>query len=395
MTAPDGIVAAMAAAQLALAVRVLARLARTTRGVRVEPARAVPRTTVAVVVPVLDEVDRVGPCLDGLAAQGAAVTAIVVADGGSRDGTPALVARHAGRDPRVRLVASGPPPSGWTGKVWNLACGLVAVPDDVEWVLGIDADVRPRPQLVAALIAHAERVGVAALSVATRQALAGAGDALVHPACLATLVYRFGIPGRATADVGAVQANGQCFLARRADLVRTGAFGAARASLCEDVTIARALAAAGIPVGFYEADDLATAAMYASGRETWRQWPRSLPMRDHWFGARGWLGLAEVVLVQALPLPALVAARLLALPAAIAALQAVLVAVRLGVLAGTARAYVRRPWTYWLSPLADAPVAARVVTSALRRRHRWRGLVYERVGAGRFRLATDARGGLA
>jgi dolichol-phosphate mannosyltransferase len=117
-------------------------------------------------------------------------------------------------------------------------------------------------------------------------------------------------------------------------------------------------------------------------------------MRDHWFGARGWLGLAEVALVQALPPPALL--RGVALGATpFVGLQGALVALRVGVLRGIARAYVNRPWTYWLSPLADGPLAARLVASALRRRHRWRGLVYRRNGAGRFTLATDVRGGVA
>ena len=53
----------------------------------------------------------------------------------------------------------------------------------------------------------------------------------------------------------------------------------------------------------------------------------------------------------------------------------VLAAARLGVLGGTARAYVRRPWTYWLSPLADLRGALAVWRSALRRRHVWRGRV--------------------
>jgi hypothetical protein len=34
---------------------------------------------------------------------------------------------------------------------------------------------------------------------------------------------------------------------------------------------------------------------------------------------------------------------------------------------------VQRPWTYWLSPLADLPVALALFVSALRRRHTWRG----------------------
>jgi dolichol-phosphate mannosyltransferase len=60
------------------------------------------------------------------------------------------------------------------------------------------------------------------------------------------------------------------------------------------------------------------------------------------------------------------------------ALNASLVAMRLGVLTGMARAYEQRPWTYWLSPIADVPVAIALVVSASRRTHRWRGRTIER-----------------
>jgi dolichol-phosphate mannosyltransferase len=54
--------------------------------------------------------------------------------------------------------------------------------------------------------------------------------------------------------------------------------------------------------------------------------------------------------------------------------------VRLGVLVGTARAYTWRPWTYWLSPLADLPVAVQLWRNALRRTHVWRGRTVVRGG---------------
>jgi dolichol-phosphate mannosyltransferase len=46
---------------------------------------------------------------------------------------------------------------------------------------------------------------------------------------------------------------------------------------------------------------------------------------------------------------------------------------RAGVLLGTRRAYVRPPWTYWLSPLADLPALALIALAAARRTQRWRG----------------------
>jgi hypothetical protein len=55
-----------------------------------------------------------------------------------------------------------------------------------------------------------------------------------------------------------------------------------------------------------------------------------------------------------------------------------------------ARAYVARPWTYWLSPLLDVPVAYALQRSAMRHRHAWRGRTYRRVAPGRFELVLEA-----
>jgi dolichol-phosphate mannosyltransferase len=171
-----------------------------------------------------------------------------------------------------------------------------------------------------------------------------------------------------------VQASGQCFLATRTLLCAHGAFANVRASRCEDVTLARSLVAAGTPVGFYEAGDLVSVQMYADARETWRNWPRSLTLRDRFAPFGGWAGLTEVALVQAAPLPLVLGLALAHGTAALTfAVAAMLVCVRAGVLCGAARAYVQRSWCYWLSPLADVPVTVALFASALRRRHTWRG----------------------
>lgn len=368
-------VALLALAQAVLGVRVLWRFAATANGARI-PVRdeaPPPDELVTVIVPVLDEEERLAPCLDGLIAQGPEVAAILVVDGGSTDGTRDVAARYSTRDPRVSLLDAGPTPKNWNGKAWNLQRGLERVAADVPWILAIDADVRPAPLLVRSLLAHARRGGLAAFSVATRQEVGSLGEALLHPALLTTLVYRFGLPGGATSCVRRVQANGQCFLVRRDVLNSSRALAMARASRCEDVTMARRLASLGWAVGFYEAGDLAWVRMYPNAGALWRNWPRSLPLRDQYAGATATLGLLEVVLVQALPLPLLALSPLVRPRRWIAALNMVLLMARLGVLIGTARAYRHLPWPYWLSPLCDAPAAGALCLSALRRRHTWRG----------------------
>ncbi len=402
----------LALVQAFLGARAVVRMARGAGGRRIGTVAAAPAqgSLVSVIVPVLNEVDRLAPCLDGLIAQGSEAREILVVDGGSGDRTQDLIRAYRARDDRVRLVDASPVPPGWNGKAWGLQVGLERSDPRAPWILTIDADVRPSAALTRSLLTHAGREGVAALSVATAQELSGPLEALPHPALLTTLVYRFGPPGHAARRVRAAQANGQCFLARRDALERCRAFVVARASICEDVTIARSLVAAGYAVGFYEVnkgENLVSVEMYRDWRDAWRNWPRSLPLRDQYSGLGGSvLGLCEVTLIQALPLPLCalllprlssplprtgecagpsaaaegpvsrgVGVRALGSEGALLAVNAVLAAVRLGVLAGTARAYRRVPATYWLSPLCDLPVALRLWISLFQRRHTWRGRV--------------------
>lgn len=373
-----GVLTIVAIAQIVLGIRVMVRLIRTAKGTTIQ--RVEESTTgerVSVIVPVLNEADRLRPCLDGLVAQGAVVTEILVVDGGSSDGTQEIVREYEARDERVNLIDASPVPDGWNGKVWGLHAGELASNPDNRWILTIDADVRPDRALATSLITHASRNQLRAMSVATRQVAGDAGEGLLHPSMLTTLVYRFGIPGGCYRSVHDVQANGQCMLLERELLENISGFASVRGEICEDVTLARKIVASGETVGFFETDDLATVRMYPDWWATWRDWPRSLPMRDQYSGERGWLGLTEVALVQALPLLLLLLSR--RAPRWIRLTNLILACTRLGVLAGTRRAYLTAPWSYWLSPLADLPVTVRIMMSALRRQHVWRGRPIQRL----------------
>ena len=384
----DAMLLVLAAALETLAgIRAALRMLATAGGSALSHAPAPPPGTLAAIVPVLNEEARAGAALGALARCGPELVEIVVVDGGSEDGTRAVVAAAAARDARVRFVDASPVPPGWNGKAWNLDVGVRAT--SAPWIATVDADVRIGATLLGDAVARADADGLAALSVATRQELADAGAALLHPALLTTLVYRAGLPNGATSDPARVQANGQVFVARRDALVRANALRAARASRCEDVTVARVLASHGGRVGFFEGD--AVVRMHDSWRDCAANWPRSLTLRDGFVSsARLALTLAELLFAQALPLPTLAAllargnrvsrGNHVALPRAATALAFALVVMRFGVLAGTRRAYVRPSPLYWLSPLADLPAVALLVAAALRRKHVWRGrlLVSER-----------------
>lgn len=110
-----------------------------------------------VIVPVLNERSRLEPCLDGLVAQGEEVTEIIVVDGGSDDGTQELVSRYIHDNARICLVDASPIPPGWNGKAWGLQVGLCSAMPDSNWILTVDADVRPQAPLTLSLLEQAKK----------------------------------------------------------------------------------------------------------------------------------------------------------------------------------------------------------------------------------------------
>lgn len=364
------------AVQLILALRVLRRMAATVGGATVKRVQGDfgSHRRASILVPVLNEERRLAACLAGLSRQSPTVREILVIDGGSTDGTLAVIDTARAADPRIRAIPFATTDIGRrNAKALQLQAGLEAADPTCDVILTIDADVRAEDGLVDALVAHADANQLDALSVATLQRVSGIGEALIHPSMLTTLVYRFGIPGNVFTRVGDVQANGQCMLLRRGVLNDMGGFAAVADSICEDVTLARSLVAAGKRVGFYETDGLVATEMYAGFSDALGNWTRSLPMRDRHSGNTWMVGLAEVLFVQALPIWRVLTGVVGGRRGIGYTVNRVLLSMRLGVLAGTARAYPNRPWTWWLSPLMDLLVAHRLVVASLRSTHTWRG----------------------
>jgi dolichol-phosphate mannosyltransferase len=355
------LVALGTAARAIAAVTVARNLLRVAR--RVDPVAPCDddHGTISVVVPARDEASRIGPLLASLAAA-PGVLQVVVVDDESADGT-AEIARTAG----AQVVVGAPPPAGWIGKTWALQQGLDAAAG--EWVVFLDADTRPDPRLPRSLVARCATDGLDLLTVAGRFECPTAGLRWLHPALLTTLVYRTPPPGaRDQGPPGRRVGNGQCMVARAATLRGAGAFAAVAGHAVEDVALVRAWAGARRAVGYLDATDLLTVRMYERAGEAWLGWGRSLALPGVDPRARQLLGLAVVALAQALPLVRLLGRRA-------DALDAVLLVLRAGTLAGTARAYTTRGVAYWLSPLADAAAVAALVRSTVATPRAWRGRV--------------------
>jgi dolichol-phosphate mannosyltransferase len=337
---------------------------------------------VSIIVPTLNEAERIQPCLDGLGHQSYEVREILVVDSHSKDGTGELVKQAASLDPRFRLMADDPLPTDWVGRPWALHNGFGLMSEESTWFLSLDADTQPQPGLVASLVRVAEAEGLDLITLSPQFILKYPGEIWLQPALLMTLVYRFGPAGEAGAAAERVMANGQCFLCRRSVLADLGGFSSARRSFCDDVTLVRNAAASGAKVGFLDGAKVLKVRMYEGAAETWREWGRSLDLKDASSSGQTWGDLWFLTAVQGLPLLLIAAFASANTPMIAGALgiNGVLVAIRVALLWAIAPSYdlsqSQGRWLFWLSPLADPLAVLRIALSTFQRPKEWRGRIY-------------------
>jgi dolichol-phosphate mannosyltransferase len=184
-----------------------------------------------------------------------------------------------------------------------------------------------------------------------------------------------------------VMANGQCFLCRRSLLVQLEGYTSARSSFCDDVTLARHAAKLGAKVGFLDGSSLLKVRMYEGAAETWREWGRSLDLKDAASVEQTWGDVAFLAAVQGLPLPATLGLSFVLLLGLNSVLTEIalglnlsLLLMRIGLLWAIAPSYdfsqAKASWSFWLSPFADLLAVYRIFLSAWQRPTQWRGRSY-------------------
>ncbi len=354
----------------------------------IQPQQSTPELlgSVSVVVPTLNEALRISPLLAGLSKQSYEVREIIVVDSNSQDNTPNLVKAAQQKDPRFRLMTDDPLPSGWVGRPWALHSGFLHTCETSQWFLGMDADTQPHPGLVASLVNTAQMQGYDLVSLSPKFILKYPGECWLQPALLMTLLYRFDPAGIESEQPERVMANGQCFLCRRSVLAAVGGYASAKSSFCDDVTLARYIAAQGFKVGFLDGAKVLKVRMYEGAMETWKEWGRSLDLKDASPSAQVWGDLWLLSAVQGLPLLIILSylslLHLLPLPPLLflLGLNIFLLVIRFAMLLAIAPSYDRKSakggWLFWLSPLADPIAVLRIFLSAFRTPREWRGRKY-------------------
>jgi glycosyltransferase involved in cell wall biosynthesis len=278
---------------------------------------------ISVLIPARDEAQRIGACLSGLADQSYRNFELLVIDDHSTDATSAIVRSYAARLPALQVAPSAALPDGWAGKCW--ACWQAADRASGDWLLFLDADVVPQPQLLAALVAHAESRSLDLLTLMPFQQLGSLAERVVMPAFFALLYALYPLDRVGDPRSPIAFANGPCLLIRREVYFAVGGHRAVRASILEDTELGRIVKSGGYRLQAAAGPDLIAARMYAGWPSLAEGLGKNAVAGYRSGGARsGWAG-ARLALVAFLPCYLLLAGVSLALARPSAAIGAVLV----------------------------------------------------------------------
>jgi dolichol-phosphate mannosyltransferase len=342
---------------------------------------------VSVVVPTLNEVDRMDKMLEGITRQGYEVKEILIVDSNSKDGTREKVMEAAKKDPRIRLVTDPPLPKEWIGRPWALHNGFLNSSVTSEWILGIDADTQPQRGLIPSLLNFANTNNYDVVSLSPQFILKYGGEWWLQPALLMTLIYRFESSGVDAKSAETVMANGQCFLIKRKVLEAINGYSYASSSFCDDVTLARYIASQGYKVGFADGAKIIKVRMYEGLTETWKEWGRSLDLKDAASKSQLWAECGFLALTQALPLPIIIIGFIFCSELnflsfyLLFTLNSILLIIRFALLLAIAPSYQftksPRELFFFLSPTADILAVIRIFLSAINKPRQWRGRIYK------------------
>ena len=250
------------------------RGSRTLDGEQTGPPPGAP--LLSVIIPARNEARNIARCLSGALGATYRDIEVIVVNDHSDDDTGTIARDIAVRDRRVRVIEPPPLPNGWFGKQW--ACENGAMAASGSFLLFLDADTLPGPELFALAVNAMRERRLGFLSVVGRQEMKSFWERVVQPHIFALIALRFGGTGEVNASrrVEDKISNGQCIFMTRMAYERIGGHASVRAKPAEDLALAQQAFIEGIaPEMIIGMDHLATR-MYRSLREIIDGWTKNI-----------------------------------------------------------------------------------------------------------------------
>ncbi len=229
---------------------------------------------VSVLVPARNEETKIARCLESLLAQDYPNFELIVIDDRSTDGTGAIIAELAKKDPRIKFVQGKDAPSGWIGKCNALAYAVGHASGD--WFVFTDADTYHHKNSLRDSITHAVDNKIDMLSFVPMQELGSFSETLIMPVLLSA--FLLGDPFHTVNDPNAKRAYayGQYILCRRTSYMALGGHHSVRDEIVEDHALARVFKHKGYKIEIVDGKSLYSVRMYTDLQSLWLGWTKNL-----------------------------------------------------------------------------------------------------------------------
>ena len=228
---------------------------------------------VSVLIPARDEAASIDGCLRSVLAQDHGELEVIVLDDRSSDGTGGIVDRVAGEDPRVRRIEGSPLPEGWKGKTHALQ--QAAAHAHHPWLAMIDADVHLEPTALSTALGAAQAADAEMVSWFAELETVTFWERVLQP-FIFDFILTHSDPARVNDPVrDECIANGQFILVRAEVYRQLGGHGPVRASIVEDMALARRAKAAGVRYRLLDALGVMRTRMYTSLPEILEGWTKN------------------------------------------------------------------------------------------------------------------------
>ncbi|MFB6320180.1 glycosyltransferase [Saccharicrinis sp. FJH54] len=122
---------------------------------------------ISILIPARNEEDNIGSLLKQISSQTYRRLEVLVYDDQSDDRTAEIVTRFSENDERVKLVKGLKLPEGWLGK--NHACYQLAKASNGDYLMFMDADVRPEAHLASSAVGYLQHKKAGLLSIFPHQ----------------------------------------------------------------------------------------------------------------------------------------------------------------------------------------------------------------------------------
>ncbi len=202
---------------------------------------------VSLLIPARNEAQNIGKILNDIQNQPYKNIEVLVFNDQSEDDTAAIVEEYAVNDKRIKLIHSDGLPDGWLGK--NHGCYSLAQKAKGDYYLFLDADVRISGNLIPESVNKVRKQHLGLLTIFPKQIMLTPGEYLVVPVMNYILLSLLPlIMVRLSGFASLSAANGQFMLFDADTYRRQQPHKKHRSNRVEDISIARSMKAAGIPI---------------------------------------------------------------------------------------------------------------------------------------------------